>query len=98
MGLKSEFHSPDGALWANAETTITCLLSDCLSHYGVRAHSLSAVADQLVTLSCVTLMAEYCDMLNYIVDYGCFRCNEMTKSLMMRRMLSRRTSDVSVEM
>ena len=35
-GLKSEFYSPDGALWSNADTTITCLLSDCLSHYGVR--------------------------------------------------------------
>jgi len=35
-GLKSEFHSPDGALWSIADTTITCLLSDCLSHYGVR--------------------------------------------------------------
>ena len=35
-GLKSEFHSPDGALWSNADTTITCLLSDCLSHNGVR--------------------------------------------------------------
>ena len=27
-------HSSDGALWSNAHTRITCLLSDCLSHYG----------------------------------------------------------------